>query len=75
MGQPASPKYVSIILYFFFGILIMAVVRSQAVAISHYGPIANIIQMAVFHKVNENYTNWEDQRFRPGDVVSAGQSR
>lgn len=53
----------------------MAVVRSQAVAISHYGPIANIIQMAVFHKVNENYTNWEDQRFRPGDVVSAGQSR
>ncbi|ETW87101.1 hypothetical protein HETIRDRAFT_377848 [Heterobasidion irregulare TC 32-1] len=45
--------------------------KPKAVAISHYGPIANIIQMAVFHKVNENYTNWEDQRFRPGDVVSA----
>ncbi|KAF9219269.1 acetyl-CoA synthetase-like protein [Gyrodon lividus] len=42
----------------------------KAVAISHYGPITNTIQMAVHNKVNQNYCAWEDQRFRPGDLVA-----
>jgi 4-coumarate--CoA ligase len=45
----------------------------QAVAIPHYAPIANVIQLAVHHKVNEDYARWEDQRFRPGDVCSVGE--
>ncbi|KIM66784.1 hypothetical protein SCLCIDRAFT_1147594 [Scleroderma citrinum Foug A] len=45
--------------------------RPKAVAIPHYAPITNIIQLAVHHKVNEDYTRWEDQRFRPGDICSA----
>lgn len=45
---------------------------SQAVAIPHYGVIANVIQMAEYHKVNEDYTSWENRRFRPGDVAVAG---
>ncbi|KII86637.1 hypothetical protein PLICRDRAFT_177391 [Plicaturopsis crispa FD-325 SS-3] len=43
--------------------------RPKAVAIPHYSPIANIIQMAVHNKVNTNYAPWEEQRYRPGDVV------
>ncbi|KAG6333812.1 hypothetical protein ID866_5272, partial [Astraeus odoratus] len=48
--------------------------RPKAVAIPHYAPITNVIQLAVHHKVNEDqdHTRWEDQRFRPGDICSAG---
>ncbi|KDQ63355.1 hypothetical protein JAAARDRAFT_147584 [Jaapia argillacea MUCL 33604] len=45
--------------------------RPKAVAVPHYAPIANCIQMAVHHKVNESYAPWEERRFRPGDVSIA----
>jgi hypothetical protein len=41
----------------------------QAVAIPHYAPIANVIQLATHHKVGEDYAG---QRFKPGDVCCAG---
>ncbi|KAI6005348.1 hypothetical protein EDC04DRAFT_1004602 [Pisolithus marmoratus] len=44
--------------------------RPKAVAIPHYAPIANIIQLAVHNRVNEDCIPWDDQRFRPGDVCS-----
>ncbi|KIJ62740.1 hypothetical protein HYDPIDRAFT_30328 [Hydnomerulius pinastri MD-312] len=44
--------------------------KPKAVAISHYAPITNVIQMAIHNKVNTNYCAWENQRFRPGDVVA-----
>jgi acyl-CoA synthetase (AMP-forming)/AMP-acid ligase II len=44
--------------------------KPKAVAIPHYSIIANVIQMAVHNKVNEDYCPWEDRRFRPGDVVN-----
>jgi 4-coumarate--CoA ligase len=44
----------------------------QAVVIPHYAPIANVIQIASFYKVNENYAPWEEQRYRPGDICCAG---
>lgn len=44
--------------------------KPKAVAISHFAPIVNVIQMAEHQKVNQNYVPWEEQRFRPGDVVA-----
>ncbi|KAI6030702.1 hypothetical protein F5J12DRAFT_954393 [Pisolithus orientalis] len=46
----------------------------KPIAIPHYAPIANIIQLAVHNRVNDDRIPWEDQRFRPGDVCSAGGS-
>ncbi|KAI0080345.1 amp dependent CoA ligase [Panus rudis PR-1116 ss-1] len=43
--------------------------RPKAVAIPHYAVIANVIQMAVHSKANEEYTSWEERRYRPGDVT------
>jgi len=43
--------------------------RPKAVAIPHYAPIANVIQLAAHNRVND--TKWEDQRFRPGDICCA----
>lgn len=43
----------------------------QAVAISHYGPITNVVQMAVHNKINQNCA-WE--RYRPGDVAAGSKS-
>lgn len=40
--------------------------------IPHYAVIANVLQMAAYHKVNEDYTTWDKRRFRPGDVCAAG---
>ncbi|KAH7884921.1 hypothetical protein F5I97DRAFT_1811321 [Phlebopus sp. FC_14] len=45
--------------------------RPKAVAIPHYAPIANIIQLAVHNKVNDTHTRWEEHRFRTGDICSA----
>ncbi|KAG2032893.1 hypothetical protein BDR03DRAFT_903206 [Suillus americanus] len=42
--------------------------RPKAVAIPHYSPIANVIQLATHHKVGEEYAG---QRFKPGDVCCA----
>ncbi|KAG0709235.1 hypothetical protein DFH29DRAFT_1074958 [Suillus ampliporus] len=42
--------------------------RPKAVAIPHYAPIANVIQLATHHKVGEVYAA---QRFKPGDVCCA----
>ncbi|KAG1849862.1 hypothetical protein C8R48DRAFT_613814 [Suillus tomentosus] len=39
--------------------------RPKAVAIPHYSPIANIIQLATHHRVGEEYAG---QRFKPGDI-------
>ncbi|OAX36146.1 acetyl-CoA synthetase-like protein [Rhizopogon vinicolor AM-OR11-026] len=39
--------------------------RPKAVAIPHYAPIANIIQLATHHRVGEDY---DGQRFKPGGI-------
>lgn len=44
--------------------------KPKAVAIAHYAPIVNVIQIAQYTKVNENYVPWEEQRFRPSDIVA-----
>ncbi|KIJ17716.1 hypothetical protein PAXINDRAFT_111237 [Paxillus involutus ATCC 200175] len=45
--------------------------KPKAVVIPHYASIAHVIQVASFHKVNENYAPWEEQRYRPGDICCA----
>ncbi|KAH8099401.1 amp dependent CoA ligase [Cristinia sonorae] len=45
--------------------------RPKAVAIAHYGLISNLLQMSVAGKVTEDYTTWEDRRYRPGDAIYA----
>jgi len=42
------------------------------VEIPHYAPIANILQMAAWWKVNDDSIPWEERRMRPGDIVTAG---
>ncbi|EMD37009.1 hypothetical protein CERSUDRAFT_114908 [Gelatoporia subvermispora B] len=42
--------------------------RPKAVCIPHIAPIANCVQMAFASKANEEYTTWENRRYRPGDV-------
>ncbi|KAG2153049.1 uncharacterized protein EDB93DRAFT_239065 [Suillus bovinus] len=44
--------------------------KPKAVAISHFAPIVNVIQMAEHQKVNKNYAPLEEQRYRSGDVVA-----
>ena len=44
----------------------------QAVEIPHYAPIANIIQMATWWKVNDGSVPWEKRRIRQGDTALAG---
>jgi 4-coumarate--CoA ligase len=46
----------------------------QAVAISHYAFIANIIQMAVQNKVGEAYSSRDSRGYRPGDVAIGGEN-
>ncbi|KAH9044383.1 amp dependent CoA ligase [Lactarius pseudohatsudake] len=46
--------------------------KPKAVEIPHYAPIANILQMAAWWRVNDNSIPWEDRRIRPGDVTMAG---
>ncbi|KAG2065599.1 acetyl-CoA synthetase-like protein [Suillus decipiens] len=46
--------------------------KPKAVAIAHYAPIVNVIQIAQYTKVNENYAPWEEQRFRSGDIIAGG---
>ncbi|KAF8630887.1 hypothetical protein AX17_005245 [Amanita inopinata Kibby_2008] len=43
--------------------------KPKAVAIPHYSVMTNVIQIAAHNKVNENYCDWEDRRYRPGDVA------
>ncbi|KAF8133973.1 hypothetical protein EV363DRAFT_1430490 [Boletus edulis] len=43
--------------------------KPKVIAIPHYAPIANVIQLAAHHRVND--PNWEDQRFKPGDICCA----
>ncbi|KAJ4476274.1 phenylacetyl-CoA ligase [Lentinula lateritia] len=40
----------------------------KAVAISHFNVISIVMQVAIFNRIGETYTQWEDQRFRPGDI-------
>lgn len=44
----------------------------QAVAISHYNVISDLIQFATFAGQGQNYAPPEERRFRPGDVASGG---
>ncbi|KAF8133972.1 amp dependent CoA ligase [Boletus edulis] len=44
--------------------------KPKAVAISHYAPIVNVIQMALHNKINRDDCAWEDRRYRPGDVAT-----
>lgn len=46
--------------------------RRQAVEIPHYAPIANIIQMAAYWRVNDESVPWEKRRIRQGDTALAG---
>ena len=48
-------------------------VDAQAVCISHYAPIANVIQMA--HLANQQPGPWEIAKYRTGDVAMGGASR
>ncbi|KAJ6584758.1 phenylacetyl-CoA ligase [Mycena capillaripes] len=41
----------------------------KAVAIPHIAVIANVLQLAAHSKVNEDYADWKDRRYRPGDVA------
>ncbi|KAF8871809.1 phenylacetyl-CoA ligase [Infundibulicybe gibba] len=43
--------------------------KPKAVEIPHFALIANIIQMAAHNRVNEDYCDWEERRYRPGDVA------
>lgn len=43
--------------------------KPKAVAIPHFAPIANIIQIAAHNKINTDYCAHEDQRYRAGDVA------
>ncbi|KAJ7505503.1 hypothetical protein B0H11DRAFT_1796321 [Mycena galericulata] len=43
----------------------------KAVAIPHISVIANVLQLAAHSKVNENYADWSEQRYRPGDRAIA----
>ncbi|KAF8891414.1 phenylacetyl-CoA ligase [Infundibulicybe gibba] len=44
--------------------------KPKAVCISHYNLICNVIQVATFNRIHEEYAPWDDRRFRPGDVCS-----
>ena len=44
----------------------------QAVEISHYAPIANIIQMVTWWRINDESVPWKNRRIRPGDIALAG---
>jgi len=46
--------------------------HDQAVEIPHYAPIANIIQMATWWRVNDDSIPWEKRRIRQGDTALAG---
>ncbi|KAJ7712446.1 phenylacetyl-CoA ligase [Mycena metata] len=41
----------------------------KGVAIPHIALIANVLQLAAHSRVNENYAEWKDRRYRPGDVA------
>ncbi|KAJ3512385.1 hypothetical protein NLJ89_g3551 [Agrocybe chaxingu] len=43
--------------------------RPKAVAIPHFALIANVIQIAIHNRVHEDYCDYEDRRYRPGDVA------
>ncbi|TFK56581.1 phenylacetyl-CoA ligase [Heliocybe sulcata] len=43
--------------------------RPKAVAIPHYAPIANVIQMAMHHKITVKSLPEDRRRFRPGDTA------
>ena len=44
----------------------------KAVAISHYNVIFSVIQCTGMWRINDDYAPWDQRRFRPGDVTSAG---
>jgi hypothetical protein len=46
----------------------------QAVEIPHYAPIANIIQMPAWWRVNDDSVPQENRKLRPGDVALAGEA-
>jgi len=46
----------------------------QAVEISHYAPIANVIQMTTWWRVKDDSIPWENRKLRPGDVALAGEA-
>ncbi|CAA7269124.1 unnamed protein product [Cyclocybe aegerita] len=43
--------------------------RPKAVAIPHFALIANVIQIAIHNRIHEDYCDYEDRRYRPGDVA------
>ncbi|KAH9997080.1 amp dependent CoA ligase [Russula vinacea] len=45
--------------------------KPKAVEIPHYAPIANIIQMATWWRVNDDAVPWKNRRIRLGDIALA----
>ncbi|KAJ7459668.1 phenylacetyl-CoA ligase [Mycena latifolia] len=41
----------------------------KAVAIPHIAVIANVLQLAAHSRVYEEYGEWKDRRYRPGDIA------
>ncbi|KAJ7075879.1 phenylacetyl-CoA ligase [Mycena belliarum] len=41
----------------------------KAVAIPHIAVIANVLQLAAHSRINEEYGDWNDRRYRPGDTA------
>ncbi|KAJ7164651.1 phenylacetyl-CoA ligase [Mycena crocata] len=41
----------------------------KAVVIPHISLIANTLQLAAHNKINEEYGEWKDRRYRPGDIA------
>lgn len=44
----------------------------KAVAIPHFSVMANVMQLAIHTKLNDNRVAWDDQRFRSGDTAIGG---
>jgi len=68
-GTTGKPKVGAICSGISYGLMYY---HRQAVEISHYAPIANIIQMATWWRVNDDSVPWEKRRIRQGDTALAG---
>ncbi|TFK86475.1 phenylacetyl-CoA ligase [Polyporus arcularius HHB13444] len=44
--------------------------KPKAVAVSHYNVICNVVQVATFNRIHEDYAPAEKRRFRVGDIVA-----
>lgn len=66
-GTTGKPK-----VFFYFPAILIGLKALQAVAISHYNIISNVVQVATFKRISEAYAPWEERQLRPGDVCCGG---